>query len=80
MNKEIQILELQKCNLEIYINTSYSNTEIQNTNLKKYNLQKCRNINDMTTEIQVTFELQGVDKHTNKQTDTHTHINTMTRQ
>ena len=56
MNKEIQILELQKCNLEIYRNTSYSNTEIQNTKLKKYNLQKCRIINDMTTEIHVTFE------------------------
>ena len=56
MNEEILILELQKCNLEIYRNTSYSNTDIQNTNLKKYNLQQCRNINAITTEIKVTFE------------------------
>ena len=50
MNKDILKLELKKCNFEIYRNTSYSNTEIHNTTLKKYNL-KCRNINDMTTEI-----------------------------
>ena len=56
MNKEKKRLKLQKCNLEIYKSTSYSNTEIQNTKLKKYNLKKCRNKNDMTTEIQVTFE------------------------
>ena len=65
--------------LQIYINTSYSNTEMEINNLEKYNLQKCRNMNDMTTEIQVNFELQGgVDKQTNRHT--HTHINTMTRQ
>ena len=53
------MLELQKftfIEMEIYRYTSYSNTEIPNTKLKKYNLQKCRNMNDMTTEIQVTFE------------------------
>ena len=59
MNKEIQISELQKCNLQIYTNTSYINTEIQNTNLKKYNLQKCSNMNDMTTETQGTLNYRG---------------------
>ena len=55
MNNEKQILEVQKYNLQNYKNTSYG-TDIQNTKLKKYNLQKCRNTNDMTAEIQVTFE------------------------
>ena len=56
MNKEIQMLDLQKYNLQIYINISYSKTEIPNIKLTKYNFQKCRNTNEMTTEIQVTFE------------------------
>ena len=55
MNNEKQILDVQKYNLQIYRNTSYG-TDIQNTKLKKYNLEKCRNTNDMTAKIQVTFE------------------------
>ena len=54
-NKEIQISELQKYNLQIYRNTNDSNTVIQNSKLKKYDLQKCKNTKDRVTEIQVTF-------------------------
>ena len=49
--------------------TSYSNTKIQNT---KYNLQKCRNINDMTTEMQA-FEYGGGGGQAHEQTNRHTH-------
>ena len=33
----------------------------------------------VTFKLWLTFQLRGGDKHTNQQTDTHTHINTMTR-
>ena len=76
MNKEILILLLQKCNLEIYINTIYSNTEKTKYQFEEIQLHKFRKMNDMTTEIRVTFELWGGGGQAQKQTNIHTHTHT----
>ena len=75
-NKEIQISELQKYNLQINRNTNYSNTDIQNTGSQKYRWLELW----VTFGLCVTFALwmtfPSLDRQTDRQTDIVTDIAT----